>query len=286
MRHSCAKFFALTLCGLVVTVAPFIKVANAQQMSQTQFDWSKPQDFKVAVTKDKVLKLTYGDNLFKVAVSKQKLQILIDNTKPDNDFVGTGLVRVGDLNFDGYNDLAIDTGIGYGGVNVFSRVFFWQPSNGQPNTGQFSDGLDISNFGLNTAKKYLTSEYKSGPFHYQVSYKFDAQGPYKYKEIVGPGPVAIVSFFSRSGKRIKRILVDPNRLSQDDYTPAILSIAEKTYLYSKPVEEAKTKAYLIKGDKVTMLDVSEYPYQWYKVRYEGKKPLVRWIKTDAVDDGY
>jgi len=258
----------------------------AGQMNETKFDWAKPQSFKISITKDKILNLSFSDNLFKVAVSKQKLQILIDNTKPDNDFFGKGLVRVGDLNFDGYNDLAIDTGNGYGGVNIFSRVFFWQPSNGQPNEGQFSQGLDLSNFALDIAKKELTSEYKSGPFHYQNSYKFDAQGPYKYKELISPGPVEIVSFFSRAGKRIKRVLVDPNRQNQEVYTPATLSIAKKTYLYSKPIVDAKTKAYLIKGDKVKMLDVSEYPYQWYKVRYKGKKTLVRWIKTNSVDDGY
>ncbi len=264
----------------------FSSTAIAGQMQETKFDWAKPQSFKIEVSKGNVFDLNFSDNLFKIAVSKQKLQILIDNTKPDNDFVGTGLVRVGDFNFDGYNDIAIDTGIGYGGVNVFSRVFFWQPSNGQPNEGQFSQGLDISNFGLNAAKKELTSDYKSGPFHYQDSYRFDAQGVYKYKEIISPGPVEVVSFFNRAGKRIKRVLVDPSRENQDNYSPATLSIAEKTYLYSKPVEDGKTKAYLIKGDKVEMLDVSEYPYQWYKIRYKGKKTLVRWIKTNAVDDGY
>ncbi len=278
--------YYLRFCAGIFASLLFVNSATSAEMQETKFDWSKPQTFKVQVSKNQTFDLTFSNNLFKIAIGKQKLQILLDNTKPDNDFAGTGLVRIGDLNFDGYNDIAIDTSIGYGGVNVFSRIFFWQPSNGQPNKGQFSEGLDISNFGLDTATKELTSDYKSGPFHYRDSYRFDAQGPYKYKEIVSPGPVEIVSFFNREGKRIKRILADTTRENLNDYTPAVLSIVEKTFLYSKPVEDAKTKAYLIKGDKVEMLDVSEYPYRWYKIRYKGKKTLVRWIKTNAVDNGY
>lgn len=61
-------------------------------------------------------------------------------------------------------------------------------------------------------------------------------------------------------------------------------IKQKTYLYSNPLEENKTKMYLIKGDSVTLLD-EEFggDQQWYLIKYKGGKELIKWIKSEGID---
>ena len=57
----------------------------------------------------------------------------------------------------------------------------------------------------------------------------------------------------------------------------------KTYLHKIP--NKKTKMYLIKGDKVTLLDekTDASGQKWYFINYKGKKELNMWIKAEAVD---
>lgn len=89
---------------------------------------------------------------------------------------------------------------------------------------------------------------------------------------------------------IKRLNVDLN--THDNCLPNWLKklkkeylyiIKEKSYLFSKPSK--KTKMYLIKGDKVTILDeeTDESGQKWYFINYKGKKDLNMWIKAEAVN---
>lgn len=60
-------------------------------------------------------------------------------------------------------------------------------------------------------------------------------------------------------------------------------IADKTYLYKHP--NKKTEMYLIKGDKVTLLEeqIDNSDQKWYLISYKAKKNLTMWIKADTVD---
>ena len=61
------------------------------------------------------------------------------------------------------------------------------------------------------------------------------------------------------------------------------SIGIKTYLFQSP--NKPTKMYLVKGDKVTLLDekTDDSNQKWYFINYKGKKDLNMWIKAEAVD---
>jgi len=67
------------------------------------------------------------------------------------------------------------------------------------------------------------------------------------------------------------------------FTDNLLFIKNKSYLYKIP--NKKTKMYLIKGDKVTLLDekTDDLGQKWYFINYKGKKELNMWIKAEAVD---
>ncbi|WP_457748948.1 hypothetical protein [Sulfurimonas sp.] len=70
----------------------------------------------------------------------------------------------------------------------------------------------------------------------------------------------------------------PNRKSKSN-------IVNKAFLYKHPKENKKTKMYLIKGDKVTLLDekTDDTGQKWYFINYKGKKDLNMWIKAETVN---
>ncbi len=67
------------------------------------------------------------------------------------------------------------------------------------------------------------------------------------------------------------------------FKPVPVYIGTKTYLYKSP--NKPTKMYLIKGDKVTLLDekTDNSGQKWYFINYKGKKDLNMWIKAEAID---
>lgn len=60
-------------------------------------------------------------------------------------------------------------------------------------------------------------------------------------------------------------------------------VNSKSYLNKKP--NISTNIYLIKGDKVDILDqhIDEDEQKWYFINYKGKKDIKMWIKAEAVD---
>lgn len=58
----------------------------------------------------------------------------------------------------------------------------------------------------------------------------------------------------------------------------------KTILYKSPLLSSQTKSYLIKGDKVTLLDtkIDKAGQKWFKISYKGKKEIKAWIKAESV----
>ena len=59
---------------------------------------------------------------------------------------------------------------------------------------------------------------------------------------------------------------------------------EKAWLYDEPMESSRSKLYLIKGDKVTVLKFKENPQgeNWMFIRFEGSKTVEMWIKSSAL----
>lgn len=61
-------------------------------------------------------------------------------------------------------------------------------------------------------------------------------------------------------------------------------IKDRVYLYNKSDYKEKTKMYLIKNDKVCLLNKEDTEQgKWYLINYKGKKDINMWIKADAVD---
>lgn len=61
------------------------------------------------------------------------------------------------------------------------------------------------------------------------------------------------------------------------------SINSKAYLFTAPDSNTQTKAYLVLGDKIKIIQYSS-DNKWVRIGYNNSKgtPLVAWVKVDFV----
>ncbi|WP_031520944.1 hypothetical protein [Siccibacter colletis] len=87
----------------------------------------------------------------------------------------------------------------------------------------------------------------------------------------------------KENKSAKKV-VEPYLIEFIDGSTQNASVIKKTFLYSLPDESSKTKAYLIEGDKIKVIQFSKND-QWINVGYVTSKgaPLIAWIKSDAIE---
>lgn len=198
-----------------------------------------------------------------------------------------GLLLQDDFNFDGLGDVAVLDGVGYGGVNLFYRLYLWDKA-----AGKFQEFKEtISNPTLTKETKTLSTGQRSGPRWYTTDYRFRNNKPYVYSEsaMVGSaGDLYFAKLYNSVGKILKKVVAetqDPSSI--DGKTPAAVRkiVVAKAPLYDKPDADSKTKMYLIKGDKPTLLDYRENEdgSEWFLIRFNGKKLVEKWVEWSAFE---
>ena len=121
-------------------------------------------------------------------------------------------------------------------------------------------------------------------WHYYKRYRFLDGKPYEYLDSILVVPCVEKITLKKPNGKINKALVGFYDQEKDSLEPDIRTIAkDRVYLYDKPEEGAKTKMYIIKGDEITLLDLSGDYYEWILIRYKGKKHIEKWIKTDDLD---
>ena len=165
-----------------------------------------------------------------------------------------------DINFDGYRDIALTVGIGYGGVNVVRDYYIYRPE-----SNRFKKVLqNVSNLVRHPKAHLLSSQMKSGPGSSVGYYRITKQGiPYLIIKIEQYWP-------KEEETEMKRV-----------YTTKNLRVAKnKTYFYDLPGIK-RSKVYIIKNDKVLLQDIKQGKEGslWAKVIYKSrKKTYVKWVK--------
>lgn len=198
-----------------------------------------------------------------------------------------------DFNFDGAQDLALLESSGYGGVNLFYRLFLWDQK-----TNSFNDfGEPVSNPEVDPKKQVLTTSSRSGPMWYTTKYKLEQGKLYPAVDwepiTVNDGNWQRLTFKNPQGKVTGHKVVSSQDEQSGDagdnlpFAGATIKV-KKAALYDKPNSSTKTKMYLIKKDEVTLLDwqpTEGDPYVgegWFLVRYEGKRTIEKWIEGSAL----
>lgn len=101
------------------------------------------------------------------------------------------------------------------------------------------------------------------------------------------GDLYFVKIYDAAGKMLTKVIANTQDSSDvTAKTPAATRniTVEKAVLYDKPDAKTKTKMYLIKDDKVTLLDHREEDdgVEWFLVRFDGKKRVEKWVEWSAL----
>ncbi len=251
------------------------------------FNLAKGQAVTVALSKGKLsAKLPSGGTQALVAPEPQD---------GGDAAIAIPVAQVADFNFDGMQDVAIQDGIGYNGVNIFHRLYLWDKTR-----NKFTEYPEpISNPALDIAQQTLTSSARSGPAWSYTQYHVAKGRLYPAVEsemlAVGDGAWEYLTFKNASGKVTgHKVVGEVGGEAGTAYAAlpdatATIEI-DKAPLYDKPKASAKTKMYVIKGDKVTLLDwkadaEGAFGTGWFLIRYQGKKVIEKWISSDALVKG-
>ena len=180
---------------------------SKKQKAQAKIDWEK-MHIEITVGKEKVSFPDVSDEMM------------------DREGFESAKVTFSDINFDGYTDIGVPVGIGYGGVNVFADWYLYSPRN-----HSYEKVLsEVSNLETDKKEKVLISEMKSGQGIFHEWYRINRDGkPYLIIEArTSPGKEEFETAYKAKGVRIK---------------------VPKSHFYDF-LNGKKLNSYLVRGDKV------------------------------------
>ncbi len=214
-----------------------------------------------------------------------------------------GGTRLGhaDYNFDGYQDL--DSSATHGQVNESVTVYLYEPASGLFRALAAPEGPEISCEGLwsltpDPATRTLSSSCRSGPMWYTDLYRYQGEKLYLFRSMrnafIDTGALAQVlalgaeddaeiltvwSTWDTAGKRLETAIwnaFDPPMDGAPMPGRSASVVPDKLPLYST-AGDTSTKRYLLKGDRVELLDEAD---GWLQLRYQNPRhgPVLGWVK--------
>lgn len=272
------------VASMLLLASPWVWAESGmQEQPKFPFSFEPVAGKKVSIEQPKG-----GDVFAHVQGGKPQLLGMVETYVPDDHV--THIAVTGDMNFDGARDLGILEGIGYGGVNLFYRVFLWDKK-----TNTFKEQPEpIGNPVLEAAQQQLVSSQRSGPKWYTTTFRVHngLLYPAIEQEMAGTsGDWDVLVFKNPAGKVTGRKVIasgdNLGKVAEDMPAPTTQVRIKKAWLHDQPNEASKTKMYLVKKDKVTLLDWQAtegdaYSSEgWFLVHYEGKKVLEKWVDGSA-----
>ena len=184
--------------------------------------------------------------------------------------------KIDDFNFDGIDDIAVLSGVGYGGVNYFYEIYLAQ------NNSYQDSGINLSNYELFPQFTTILSEYKSGPRHFRELYDVNERGMlhrfakvYEFDDNI----CKILDWSREDGMNtsIPRITFCDELISSYKITPVYAEVvSSKALLYNK-LEEKASRMYLVKGDVVKVIDEN------LLIEYRGKIKIQKYINPNDIE---
>ncbi|QDF28503.1 SH3 domain-containing protein [Halarcobacter anaerophilus] len=162
-----------------------------------------------------------------------------------------------------------------------NNLYAIEIARGQVNTSYSLYRLDINKF------NDLNIDIVNPIFQKNKIFSYERSGPQWYLDIYCITPTSI----TQCGKGKLSQINNTDMFETEIYNKTIYYTfnakmidniftieSQKQRLYSKP--NVKTKMYLIKGDKVEILEKKD---DWYYILYHGKKDIKAWIPKSAVE---
>ncbi len=193
--------------------------------------------------------------------------------------------EVGDYDFDGHPDLAIRVPVGM--VNSAYHLYLYRPAlqrferlHMPAELLENANCSELSELQPNKDERALYSHCRSGPRWFYDAYRFDGAGtPWRYKTLqvrydYDPDAPVFFAIFEKTFDRQGQIVA--SRALDDDDQPQTWTVPNaRLYLYQRPDESSRSKAYLIEGDVCEVLDQQG---DWLQIRYLSRKgALERWV---------
>jgi hypothetical protein len=261
----------------------FVGVTLAAPLPRA-FSLEKPFTANVTLTGHETVRLHLDLDKRQLEVRlRGKTQHLEITTMDDTE---RGNVLVNDFNFDGYADIAIPSGIGYGGVNYFYDLYVFQPSQSRFVSLEFPGGSGLCNPEPRVQTRTIETDCKDGPKYVFADYRFSRGKPYVYRsaEMVileafdtDQYLVYAVSIFNPNGKLLRSSISDDPRREEFPlrYVPV-----PRADLYDAPRADAITRNYIVRGDAVRVLEVRDVDgQQWLRIAYQSRKlgRIIKWV---------
>lgn len=187
---------------------------------------------------------------------------------------GKTLYQMSDINFDGKNEFLLQTDIG---ANLSYNVYIIDCEKLVP----YKTIPYIGSFKIDNEKKQLKTYSKEENRGVINTYCNDEEKQYLCKiEKTFNENLTIEKSLNQKGEIIFQG-IKTNEGKEIDYFKTLI---KKASLSKLPSESAKSKMYLVTGDKVKLLDTQtdDAGQEWYYISYQGKKEIKMWIKAEAV----
>ncbi len=266
---------------LLAWLSPHAKAGPEDAWSAMHvFDAARPHAFEAPVAQDVALHV--ADGAIAAHLPDGTTQLLSRIADARELFEGKGRIIVADISFDGHPDLLIHSGFGYAGLNMFFTAFLWDA---QARRFRRHAGADLSNPRLESRDRLLMTIQRSGPVLEEVAYRGLGARLWRWRETIMAGPLARIRWRDAEGRERRTIVA----LVQDGDTgastapePARLKVGQRrVHFHEHPMEEARQRAYIVRGDEVVVLDAND-DMRWLKVRYEHKgRVFLGWMPTEA-----
>ncbi|MGY2894064.1 SH3 domain-containing protein [Deinococcus sp. UYEF24] len=199
-----------------------------------------------------------------------------------------------DFNFDGWRDLALPSGTGYGGVNTFYTLYFYRPASRTFQKSRFTEALNDLNIRANLIPdpqtRTVSNIYKSGPAYVNGTLCLTPDGLDLYacrRGEIGSLSTAQTAddydwtWFGLNGSQLA---FRPLKKSGQDRSLWTV-LPSRLPLHSTPSLGSSSRAYVIRGDQVEVLELrGDQKGGWAHVTYTGKGDRVSsgWVQRAAL----
>lgn len=186
-------------------------------------------------------------------------------------------VRLVDANFDGLRDLLVETGIGYGGVNVFFNLLLGTETGFEASLAQ----SDLSNPEIDPALKQIRTSKRSGPSWHLEVYEITDTRPYLHMTTTAAGDgVEYVRFLKHDGTLDREMITDALADDPEDWKPISLKLPDDALfpLRSEPDTASTTKDALPESSTVLLRRLSEDKH--FILVEHARSGINGWLKTE------
>ncbi|RQH09897.1 hypothetical protein [Paraburkholderia dinghuensis] len=143
-------------------------------------------------------------------------------------------------------------------------------------------GKDICNYKIDG--KYLTSAYKLDSKQHEDVYELKNGTYHLVLSDVCVGCDQVSRSIYRDGQLSEKLLVTSEIKYTQRQPVTSLVATDKAWLFAEASNASRTEMYLVKGDKVQLLEFNDADGLWYFVRYLSKKngPILKWVKCESL----